>query len=415
MITRHSLLLLAAVLALPAQTLDVTPGRALFDEAPVIRVRGLAAGERVGIRADLADGAEQTWTAQAEFVADAHGEVDVSQQASIAGSYKGVSPAGLIWAMRPDSRGTRAYQPPKNLGSQGIEFQLLVRRGEAVARARFEQLQVADGVERVEVRDEGLRGVLFLPSTRERARAVLVVGGSNGGVPVRTAAWLASRGFVALALAYFRYEDLPPRLEAIPLEYFGRALEWLARRPEVEGSKVAVVGTSRGGELALQLGAMYPRVGAVVAYVPADVRFPACCGRTEVPYAWTWQGKPLAWAMPGRRGEASRAEIAVENTKGPVLVISGGEDGIWRSSEMTAEIERRLKRDRFAYSFERLNYPRAGHRAGSPGISPAWHGTTVHPVSGRAIDLGGSPVGDAESTLDAMPKVLRFLRTEFRP
>ena len=42
-----------------------------------------------------------------------------------------------------------------------------------------------------------------LPPGSERHPAVLVAEGSNGGVPSRPAAWLASRGFVTLALAYF--------------------------------------------------------------------------------------------------------------------------------------------------------------------------------------------------------------------
>jgi hypothetical protein len=118
-----------------------------------------------------------------------------------------------------------------------------------------------------------------------------VEGGSNGGLPRRPAAWLASHGFAALALAYFRYEDLPSQLEGISLEYFGLALDWMSKRPEISGTRFAVTGTSRGGKLAVQLRSMYPRITAVVAYVPANVRYAACClqGRP----AWLWQGRPL--------------------------------------------------------------------------------------------------------------------------
>jgi len=70
---------------------------------------------------------------------------------------------------------------------------------------------------------------------------VLVLSGSNGGVPVRPAAWLAAPGYAALALAYFRYEDLPPLLEAIPLEYFQRALAWMVKRPEIDPQRIAVI------------------------------------------------------------------------------------------------------------------------------------------------------------------------------
>ena len=192
-----------------------------------------------------------------------------------------------------------------------------------------------------------------------------------------------------------------------------RGLAWLAGRPEAAGNRLAVMGTSRGGELALQLGSMFPSIGAVVAYVPANVRYPACCGETRVPYAWTWHGQPLPCLLPRFARDAAMARdaaIEVERTGGPVLMISGEDDHLWRSWEMADAVAERLKRAHFAYSFENLKYPHAGHSSGRPGIQPAWHAPMRHPISGRLNDLGGSAKGDAESSLDSMPKVLEFLR-----
>ncbi|MGA2262283.1 MAG: acyl-CoA thioesterase/BAAT N-terminal domain-containing protein, partial [Acidobacteriota bacterium] len=245
-----------------AQTLEVLPDRLLMDEPAAIRAHGLQPNEHVMIGAELSDGAGVRWTSQAEFIADADGTVDVSKQAPAAGSYKEVSAMGLIWSMMPTEKKVTRYQPPRDLGPQTIELKLM-RQGKQVSSARLVQMMIGEGVQRVVVREEGLHGVLFIPDTKNRYPGVLVVGGSEGGVPVRQAAWLASRGFVALALAYFRYEDLPARLEAIPLEYFQRALTWMLTRPEVAGNRLAVVGASRGGELALQLGSMFPQIGAV--------------------------------------------------------------------------------------------------------------------------------------------------------
>jgi dienelactone hydrolase len=126
----------------------------------------------------------------------------------------------------------------------------------------------------VQVLEDGLSGIFLSPAGQGTHPGVLVLSGSNGGVPIRPAEWLASHGYAVLALAYFHYEDLPPLMEAIPLEYFERALAWMAKRPEIASQRIAAMGTSRGGELALQLGSMFPQIRAVVAYVPADVRFP---------------------------------------------------------------------------------------------------------------------------------------------
>jgi hypothetical protein len=71
----------------------------------------------------------------------------------------------------------------------------------------------------------------------------------------------------------------------------------------------------------------------------------------------------------------------------------------------------RLRESHFAYPVVVLIYPHAGHRAGAPEIIPVWHNGVLHPLTGTTMDLGGSPEGNAESSLDAIPKVLDFLRT----
>jgi uncharacterized protein len=76
--------------------------------------------------------------------------------------------------------------------------------------------------------------------------AVLVLGGSEGGLPVRLPEALASRGHPTLAVAYFGLAGLPRTLANIPLEYFVTSLRWLARQPGVDPKRIVVVGASRG-------------------------------------------------------------------------------------------------------------------------------------------------------------------------
>jgi dienelactone hydrolase len=398
---------------LHAQTLEVSPNRVMADESASIRATGLPPNERLTIRAELVDGADVHWTSQADFVADSQGRMDTSKQPAVAGSYLEVSSMGLIWSMMPSSSKTPRYLPPRGFGVQTIEFQLM--RGSAqLASARLEQIPVTEGVEQVSLHDGELRGMLFLPPGKDRHPGVLVLGGSEGGMPSRRAAWLASHGFAALALAYFRYDDLPKELAGIPLEYFGHALNWMANRPQIAPDRIAVMGVSRGAELALQLASMSPAIKAVVAYVPANVRYPACCGFTSVPYAWTWEGRGLAFRPVrggvGQEAMAMQAAIKVELTGGPILLISGKQDRVWDSSSMADSIVARLKQFRFAYNVEQLKYPHAGHGAGRPEIVPAWLGLTRNPTSGREMEMGGTPRGNAESSLDAIPKVIAFLQ-----
>jgi dienelactone hydrolase len=390
-----------------AQKLEITPAQALSDEVVVIRASGLQPNQRVTIRAALVDGAEHHWSSEAEFLADAQGAVDVSRQAPAKGSYNEVSAMGLVWSMKPEEKNAARYQSPEDVNPQIVQFELL-EAGTLAANAQLKQLAIADGVRQIKIQGE-LHGVLFVPGTSGPFPGILVVGGSEGGIPLRKAAWLASHGFAAYALPYFRYEGLPKQLEAIPLEYFGRALAWLRQRTEVMPGRIAVVGTSRGGELALQLGSMYPHIRAVVAYVPANVRYPACCDNLQVSFAWTWQGHPLAYAAPQRSisnpATTIQSAIPVEQTHGPVLLISGDDDGVWPSSVMSNAITTRLKTVHFQYPVEHLDYPHAGHLAGRPEIVPTWHTA----MWGKGF--GGTAKGDAESSLDAIPKVLEFLRT----
>jgi dienelactone hydrolase len=380
----------------------------MIDEPPSISVTGVEPGSHLTIRAELTDGAAHPWAAEAEFVADVQGSVDTAKQAPVHGAYHAVSAMGLIWSMRPAEKGVHIYAPPHALGSQIIQFHLVVD-GKEVSSTQLEQIFIRPDVQQIKV-DGALHGALFVPGTAGKHPAVLVVGGSEGGHPAGRAAWLASHGYVALALCYFHCEGTPPELERIPLEYFGKALAWLAQRPEVDSNRIAVMGTSRGGELALQLGSMYPEIKAVVAYVPANVRYPSCCERRLGP-SWTWQRQPLAWTAPWLNESASalHAAIAVERTNGPILMIGAKDDGVWPSAQMVDAAASRLRAAHFAYPVVVLNYDHAGHRAGLPEIIPAWSEGVAHPVSGAVTEFGGTPEGNAQSSLDAIPKVLDFL------
>jgi dienelactone hydrolase len=194
----------------------------------------------------------------------------------------------------------------------------------------------------------------------------------------------------------------------------------MKQNPDIAPGHLAVMGTSRGGELALQLGSMYPDIKAVVAYVPANVRYPSCCSRMMTA-AWTWRGQSLAFVRPTSHGpipasgESMAATIQVELTHGPILVIAGEDDGIWSSSTMADAVIHRLRQAHFAYQYQRLLYPHAGHRSGMPQIVPTWTGNVVHQVSGNSENPGGTPEGNAESSLDAIPKVLDFLQQNLAP
>ena len=76
-------------------------------------------------------------------------------------------------------------------------------------------------------------------------------------------------GYTTFALAYFGVEGLPRELVKIPLEYFKKGFDWLRTQDTVDGRRLGVVGGSKGGELALLLGATFPEIKVVVARAPS--------------------------------------------------------------------------------------------------------------------------------------------------
>jgi dienelactone hydrolase len=192
------------------------------------------------------------------------------------------------------------------------------------------------------VAGDGIYGRWYTPASTQRPMpAVVVFGGSNGGLRVAPfARAFASYGYPALALAYFRAPGLPDELRDIPLEYFKRAIRFVKRQRGVD--RVAVVGTSRGGEAALLLGSTYPKlIDGVIGIVPAY----------QVNGGWTLRGKEIPYDTP----------IRVERIRGPILTASGGRDMVWSSSVYTDQIELRLEDAHFRFPHERLDYPDEGH------------------------------------------------------
>jgi dienelactone hydrolase len=415
--------------------IEIQPTDALVDTPVTIRLEGFPAGQQVMVRAHLVQYLGCPWESRATFRADAQGRVDVSTQRPVDGTYEQPDPMGLFWSMTPPAGA--ALQGSYITSVAPLQIQCTAEvNASVVASAQMERRLLTPQVLRTEVRTEGLVATLFRPPGAERHPTVVVVGGSRGGLWEAPAALLASHGFVTLALAYFGIAPLPPGLVEIPLEYFGTALRWLQRQEGVNPHTVAVLGQSRGGELALLLGATFPDICAVVAYVPSGVLWMGIpVGGTthpEPPPAWTWQGRPLPfmrdgivdsaidWAHPPvalapgyiaalhNRRLVEEATIPVEKTQGPILLISGQEDRM--SSPRLAEVAvRRAQQHHFAFPIEHVSYPQAGHLLTFPYL-PTTLRTGHHPIRHVDVDYGGTPAGDAFACADLWPKVVAFLR-----
>jgi hypothetical protein len=79
------------------------PEACRVDETVPIRVEGLAPGTPVVISLANAEAPGKVMLARADFVA-AEGNVDLSRDAPLSGSYAGVDPMGLFWSQEPAGR-----------------------------------------------------------------------------------------------------------------------------------------------------------------------------------------------------------------------------------------------------------------------------------------------------------------------
>lgn len=328
---------------------------------------------------------------------------------------------GLFWSLER----TGGKSGPTVLSVEGVGDRVLDR------------LTVPEGVQRQEVRENGLVGTLFAPEDDGGVLpGVIVLGGSEGGIHETDAALLAAHGFVTFALGYFGLEGLPEHLVDVPLEYFGKAIDYLGER----AGEIGVVGGSRGGELALLVGATFPQVKAVVSVVGSGVVTqgigPGANLLQKLSYeaaSWTWNGEPLPY-LPYEIGDELRArivngepvplrlafstedgvpedvEIPVERIVGGVLLISSGQDDGWPSAELSEVALRRLKDHEHPFPHEHVVYPEAGHLIAGPPHRPATDVT--YPGPGVTFSGGGVPHATAHARADAWKRTVEFLQEQ---
>ena len=279
-------------------------------------------------------------------------------------------------------------------------------------------------MKRTPIREHGLVGTLF--HSKGVKNAVIYLGGSSGGLHEERAEILASHGFTTLALAYFAFEDLPPTLNQIPIEYFEKAIERVSAESGIE--KVALWGGSRGGELALLLGTLFPKkIAAIAAHVPSNVVFSSF--NQENSPAWTYRGKAVTPIAPFQftqehRGDSEKtaisvtdcflksmkdrdaykaAQIPVEKLKCPLLLISAGDDKMWPSKLFAKQIEERLIQYQSPIHCTHFSYNDVGH-------APSKGDVGFHPIHGRWFAFGGKTQENKKAAGEWIEKTVGFFK-----
>lgn len=214
----------------------------------------------------------------------------------------------------------------------------------------------------------------------ENQPLIVGLGGSEGGNAWTSDYWKKTRdqfidkGYAFLAIGYFKAKGTPDTLQKIAIENVYYAIEMACKNKKINKRKIAVIGGSRGADLALLLGSYYKSITCVVGIVASNVTFP---GNTNhfTTSTWTYQKKELPFvpvndeAVPflmkrDLRGTfeamlkdtvaVKKALIKVEKINGPILLLSATKDEICPSTPMAEKMISRLKTNNFKHSYDHI-------------------------------------------------------------
>lgn len=206
------------------------------------------------------------------------------------------------------------------------------------------------------------------------------LGGSEGGNAWAGNRWKKTRdaflekGYAFLAIGYFGCPGTPAILDKIAIDDVYNAIAAAKKHKKVNKNKIAVIGGSRGADLALLLGSYYMDISCVVGMSSSHVVFP---GHTQefTSSCWTFAGKELPFvpvneasvpflvkrdlrgafeAMLQDSVAEQKAMIPVEKIRGSILLLSGTKDEVIPAVYMGEKMMERLKNSHFTYHCEHL-------------------------------------------------------------
>jgi uncharacterized protein len=216
---------------------------------------------------------------------------------------------------------------------------------------------------------------------------IVAFGGSQGGNTWTEDYWsdmrteFLDRGYAVLAIGYFNTEGTPETIDRISLNAIYDTIRSVSDNPKIDKEKIMLLGTSRGGELVLNLASRYDDFDAVVALVPAHMRLPAA-SITANTSAWTFEDQELPylsipyWAIltsiVGNKQKAweiimeeaknrPEAAIEVEKINCPILLLSAKNDEVWPSEYMCDQIVSRLSNAKYKHYYRHISFDGGHH------------------------------------------------------
>ncbi len=217
----------------------------------------------------------------------------------------------------------------------------------------------------------------------DSARQPMVVGfgGGSGGNDWERNYLKAKRdsilalGYAVLAIGYFNSGTSPKSLDRISLNAIADTILNIARRhPQIDTSRIILMGASKGGELVLNLASRYPCFKGVIALSTSHASFPALTISANTS-SWTYHDEPVPFVpapfktiWPALKGDlhgafsmmledtvaVAQAEIEVEKINGSILILSANEDEQWPATKMSHRLMKRLNQKNFQHPYKHI-------------------------------------------------------------
>lgn len=421
--------------------LSVRPTRALVDEKFTVLVENLPHAAPVTLHALHHSEDGDYWEAYGHYISDHRGVVNVAEDLSFGGTYVGKEQMGLLWSMRPEPGSRTGLRLRKlevtspmlvHISVYGGHITEGFRRQPPLASALTERWYMAPGVKRIQIKDRGVRGTLFIPPGPGPFPGLLDMWGGGGGLLEYRSALLASHGYVSLALEYFSPGEL--KTAGLQQRYFEEAFLLMRDHPQVIPDRVGIFGLSLGTILAIYLAAESKKVQ------------PHCCvcisGHHFVSTGVTIEQASFADPMESAVGTGLAMTFAETKTrfdennyriwrdvnlpvpsdpakkldvtkiKCPMLVIVGDDDQNTPTEEAAEDMAQMMESGGNRHLLSKFVYPDTGHLI-EPPYSPHFRASNfIVPTRKEKVIVlwGGRTKPHSDAQEDSWRKILAFLQ-----
>nr|XP_020512032.1 bile acid-CoA:amino acid N-acyltransferase-like [Labrus bergylta] len=407
--------------------LSVVPTRALVDETFKVVVENLPPASPVTLHALLYSEDKDYWEAYGHYVSDHRGTVSVAEDMSLGGTYTGKEAMGLLWSMRPEPGSRTGLRLRKREVTSPMLVHISVysghitegfRKQSPLASVPTERWYMAPGVQRIEIKEKGVRGTFFIPPGPGPFPGLLDMWGGGGGLLEYRSALLASHGYASLALEYFSPGEL--QSADLQMQYFETAFNIIKDHPQVIPDKVGILGLSLGTILAFYLAAestkIKPRCCVCISghhlasnRLMIDGSLPNDPKKTRFDENNYRIWRDVVLPVPSDPSQ----KIDMRKIKCPMLLVNGDDDQNSPTVEAAEDIANMMRSGGNLHLLSTLTYPNTGHLI-EPPYSPHFRATNfIIPTATKEkviVLWGGQSKPHSDAQEDSWRKILSFLQ-----